>query len=176
MDCNAAFDAISSTCKGGGKDNPIYTSGSSDVGCGFFPYDIVPTTALELQDQHCYGATEFGAHGPIDVVQQIWHTAGVCGGGSISRTDTTTNRHHYINIDNVPQQYNVYWMEGCVLDIGSDSVDVTNPLNVEKPDRPVCIHLSMDDYSKCPDSDGSIQAGCVIYECKAQADYLEFCT
>jgi hypothetical protein len=151
-------------------------TGKVDVGCGVFDYNIVgPTVPLALQERHCFGVDEFGSHGDIQWGTQSYYSGFACAGTALKtlkRGDPSTNIHFETTDGDVPYQYNIYWKDGCVLDYipGYDEVYPANPLDVKDPGYTACQELLVDNYKKCYNGGvgGSIQAGCLVYEFKAQ--------
>jgi hypothetical protein len=151
-------------------------SGSLDVDCGVFDYNITPTTPRAMQDRHCYGANDFGSHGDIHLNQISSMSGSLCAGLAnkpIKRGDSSTNIV-YAGYDNQqPMQFSIYWKEGCVLDFpGGDNIFPANPLALKDAGFNYCQNLFMDNYRKCTNTGvgGNIQAGCLVYDLKAKHD------
>jgi hypothetical protein len=150
-------------------------TGKIDIRCGVFDYEIVgPTVPLALSERHCFGSDEFGSHGDIQESWQSQYTMDACVGTGIEtirRNDPSTNIHWETRSNDVPYQYNIYWKEGCLLDYpGSDEAYPSNPLGVGDVSPTICQDLLVDNYRACNNGGvgGSIQAGCLVYEFKAQ--------
>ncbi|KAI0431606.1 hypothetical protein F5Y09DRAFT_340451 [Xylaria sp. FL1042] len=121
-ECVDAFSQIGDACRNtGAQDQLMQSSGSLDVGCGVFDYNIVETTPLEVQEQQCYGADDFGPHGDIheSQVNQLSLRTCIILPSTIKRGDSSTNVAIPGDDNGQPVQMNVYWKDGCILDYPS---------------------------------------------------------
>jgi len=154
----------------------MQTSGSFDADCGVFNYNIVPTTPQTLQDRHCYGSNDFGAHGDIHADQVSLMSGFACAGTAIKTIkagDASTNIAYAAYDNSQPVQFDIYWKDGCVLDYPSpNEVFPANPLGLKDPGYVYCQNLFIDNYQKCDNTGvgGNIQAGCLVYDFKAKHD------
>ncbi|KAI0903283.1 hypothetical protein F4823DRAFT_619231 [Ustulina deusta] len=154
----------------------MHGSGSLDVGCGVFDYTITPTTPLEIQERHCYGTEDFGAHGDIHDHDTKFAAGFACAGTGltpIKRGDPSTNivLRAYNKLQ--PVQLRIYWKDGCVLDYpGLDEIYAANPLDQDNPGSRICQDLLVDNWAKCDNKGvgGNIQVGCLVYDFKATHD------
>ncbi|KAI0529941.1 hypothetical protein GGR58DRAFT_518848 [Xylaria digitata] len=180
QDCADAFSQIGSACSNtGAQDQFMQSSGSLDVECGVFDYNIAKTIPPELQERHCYGADEFGSHGDIHGWRLDRITTRVCSGlgdAMIKRGDPSTNIAARDDDNGQPVQLNIYWEDNCVIDYPNpDEVDAGLPLGktLEGNIRDAyCKKLFTDNWGQCNNggAGGSIQAGCIVYEFKAKGD------
>ncbi|KAI1346531.1 hypothetical protein F5Y01DRAFT_321669 [Xylaria sp. FL0043] len=174
-ECVDAFSQIGSACRNTGVQNQLMqSSGSLDVDCGVFDYTIVATTPLEVQEQQCYGADDFGSHGDIHEsrVNQLSLRTCINSPNTIKRGDPSTNVAVPDDDDGQPVQMNIYWKDNCVLDYPSpDEMSPGNPLGPDHLDI-YCRNLLNNDWKQCNNKGvgGYIQVGCLVYEFKATHD------
>ncbi|KAL6400778.1 hypothetical protein AUP68_16495 [Ilyonectria robusta] len=160
-----------------------YKTGELNLDCGTVKYAMnepdeeapeeKPKTALKMQNDKCYGRDEFGDHGDIDEYWVRWYSGWACGGTALNtikagQPDTFINT--YTTNNDVPYQYNVYWKDGCELETGETEMYASNPLNEKNPGHTKCQEILIDDYKRCNNGGvgGSIEAGCLVYEFKAE--------
>jgi len=154
------------------------TTGSINVECGVFDYKINArlTTALTLQERQCFASDTFGSHGDIHEswVRNLAIIA--CEGTSkkaIERDDPSTTVVYAASDKKQPVQFKIYWKEGCLLaPPGGEQMLPNNPLALKDEDKNTCQNLLVDNYKKCNNGGvgGSIQAGCLVFEFKAEHD------
>ncbi|KAL0942067.1 uncharacterized protein CTRU02_204830 [Colletotrichum truncatum] len=173
--CKDAFAVFpASKCgRQGSKGNSMATYAEYDVGCGKFSYQISKPTPLTLQERHCFRADEFGEHKDINPGFQSKYIMGACVGTALKenviRKDNPSSFIHSGTVTNgAPYQYNIYWEEGCILETGAESVSPAQPLGPTH--EATCANLLRDNFKKCNNGGvgGRIQAGCLVYEFKAE--------
>ncbi|KAH7381918.1 hypothetical protein BKA64DRAFT_749377 [Cadophora sp. MPI-SDFR-AT-0126] len=179
QDCSQAFGQITNGCSTAATDQQVMTTtGSINVECGVFDYKILapPTTALALQDRQCFPSDAFGSHGDIHEGSVRNLAAIACAGTGkkfIKRDDPSTTVKFAAFDKKQPVQFKIYWKEGCLLDPpGGVEMLPSNPLALKDPEKYTCQNLLGDNYKKCINGGvgGTIQAGCLVYEFKAEHD------
>ena len=137
------------------------------------PPEEEPKTTLEMQNDMCYGQDDFGDHGDI---QESWvreYSNYACVGTGID-TIKAGEPGSFINWHTVehgvPYQYNVYWKDECELETGQTEMYASNPLDEQDPGDTKCQDILRDNYKRCNNGGvgGSIEAGCLVYEFKAE--------
>ncbi|KAF7542200.1 hypothetical protein G7Z17_g11791 [Cylindrodendrum hubeiense] len=162
-----------------------YKTGTLELGCGTAKYAMhgpddkdetpedEPKTALVMQNDKCYGADDFGDHGDIQESSVRGYSGWACAGTAINavkagKEDTFIHTNSVLN--DVPYQYNIYWKDGCELESGQTEMYPANPLGEENPGHTICQEILIDNYKRCINGGvgGSNQAGCLVYEFKAE--------
>ncbi|KAK8051802.1 hypothetical protein PG993_003187 [Apiospora rasikravindrae] len=170
------------------NDYTKFKTGELKLGCGTANYAIhtpkeftprpplppKPKTPLVIHDRVCYDADQFGSHGDIQPKTVSGHSNWVCRALAINKIieagKPETFLEFYRNNDGVPYWFRVYWQDGCQLENGSTKMDPTNPLDEKEGGYSRCPAMMQDNYNRCNNGGvgGSIQAGCLVYEFKAQ--------
>lgn len=162
-----------------------YKTGKLELDCGTAKYAMnnpdddeetpeeKPKTALKMQDDTCYGADDFGDHGDIHESWVRQYSGWTCAGTAISTIkagEEGTFRNVYTVINGVPYQFNIYWKDRCELETGQTEMYPANPLGEENPGYTKCQEILIDNYKRCINGGvgGSNQAGCLVYEFKAE--------
>ncbi|CAI0654848.1 unnamed protein product [Colletotrichum noveboracense] len=177
--CNDAFQSLKAACGSkGGHSNEMSTTGSINVGCGTYSYaiekfdykpDPASTTPLTLQERVCFDKDAFSKHGDVYEMDQRFFTGIACGGTAdkvIKKGIRGAQVTYQGNVNDVLYTYNIFWMDGCEMDV--DEVNAMVPLG-KTGEGVTCTQFMIDNYKKCNNGGigGTIQAGCVVYEFKA---------
>ncbi|KAH7165280.1 hypothetical protein EDB81DRAFT_942360 [Dactylonectria macrodidyma] len=162
-----------------------YKTGKLELDCGTAKYamnepdseddtpDEEPKTALEMQNAKCYGADDFGDHGDIQESSVRGYSGWACAGTAlktIKAGEEDSFRTFYTVTNDVPYQFNIYWKDGCELETGQTEMYASNPLDEENSGHTRCQEIFIDNYKRCINGGvgGSNQAGCLVYEFKAE--------
>ncbi|KPM42160.1 hypothetical protein AK830_g4435 [Neonectria ditissima] len=162
-----------------------YKTGKLELECGIAKYAMhnpddgeetpeeKPKTALKMQNDKCYGADDFGDHGDIQKRLVREYSGWACAATAIDPVkagEKDTFRHFNTVESGVPYQYNIYWKDGCELETGQTEMYPANPLDEDKPRHTKCQEILIDNYKRCINGGvgGSIKAGCLVYEFKAE--------
>ncbi|KAJ0336125.1 hypothetical protein COL922a_008356 [Colletotrichum nupharicola] len=111
----------------------------------------------------------FGKHGDVYEMDQRFFTGIACGGTAdkvIKKGIRGAQVTYQGNVNDVLYTYNIFWMDGCEMDV--DEVNAMVPLG-KTGEGVTCTQFMIDNYKKCNNGGigGTIQAGCVVYEFKA---------
>lgn len=162
-----------------------YRTGSLNLGCGTASYSMnppkedppsKPKTELKMQNEHCYVPDEFGNHADVHEGSVTYNSGWACVGTArreqMIKAGNKDTFISFVGMDgSVTLQYNVYWKDGCELANGATAVYAANPLNKDKISNSECQDIFTNQWKSCINNGvgGSIQAGCLVYELKAQA-------
>ncbi|KAI8317347.1 hypothetical protein K4K59_008646 [Colletotrichum sp. SAR11_240] len=133
------------------------TAGSINVGCGTYSYaiekfdykpDPASTTPLTLQERVCFDKDAFGKHGDVHELDQRFFTGIACGGTAdkvIKKGIRGAQVTYRGNVNNVPYTYNIFWKDGCEMDV--DEVNAMTPLG-QTEEGVTCTQFMIDNYKK----------------------------
>ncbi|EEY22377.1 predicted protein [Verticillium alfalfae VaMs.102] len=132
-----------------------------------------PKTSLTLQNDFCYGRDDFGSHGDVHESWVSQYSGWACAGTALKTVQAgkpDTFLEFYTVTNDAPYWYKVWWKDGCELEGGQTEAYASNPLMEENPGYTKCQEILIDNYKRCNNGGvgGNIQAGCLVYEFKAQ--------
>lgn len=163
----------------GVQDDATINWGELELDCGTLSYSIdnggaadADKKALEWESEpSCFSSDEFGDHRDIQDTQVRRNSYWPCESAeksAIKKDDPDTFVFYQRWAGGAPYQYNIWWKDGCELENGETEQWASDPLGDGSSD--VCETTLYDAYKDCNNggAGGSWQAGCLLYEFKAQ--------
>ncbi|KAK4446419.1 hypothetical protein QBC34DRAFT_469822 [Podospora aff. communis PSN243] len=196
-DCNKAFVDMARTCRSDSSGVYMYETGSYNVGCGSFTYDIrkrrpdEPRIGEEVADlipydRYCYKPEELPElKGDVHDGTVMSATMFICAGRAlpeyfIQKDNKTTWGHSISRFGNVPYQYNIWWKPGCKIEKnwGPTAISAMNPFMQKSGlEGNTCAKFLWENWKECTGNGGrggNIQLGCLMYEFMASDVKREF--